>query len=63
MDLLTETSLDRIKDLEEQVEDLHILLDLARADLEDRDLRIKHLIGELSKSRIDPSYEPQISVG
>ena len=38
------------------------LTDLLQANLEDRDLRIAHLVGELSKSKVDPSYEPQISV-
>ena len=39
------------------------LTDLLQANLEDRDLRIAHLVGELSKSKIDPTYEAQISVG
>ena len=39
------------------------LTDLLQANLEDRDLRIAHLVGELSKSKTDPSYEAQISVG
>ena len=39
------------------------LTDLLQVNLEERDLRIAHLVGELSKSKTDPSYEPQISVG
>jgi hypothetical protein len=62
MEPADQAAIDRIKDLESEVEDLHVLLDLAQADLEDRDDRIRHLVGELSKTKVDPTYEAQISV-
>jgi hypothetical protein len=55
-------AIERISDLEDELKEVYTLLDLAHADLEDRDLRIAHLVGELSKTKVDPTYEAQISV-
>lgn len=67
---MDQQTIDRIQELELIISRLEgdvtyyvTLTDLLQANLEDRDLRIAHLVGELSKSRTDPSYEPQISVG
>jgi hypothetical protein len=55
-------AIERISDLEDELKEVYTLLDLAQADLEDRDDRIRHLVGELSKTKVDPTYDPQISV-
>jgi hypothetical protein len=55
-------AIERISELEDELKEVYTLLDLAQADLEDRDLRIAHLVGELSKTKVDPTYEAQISV-
>jgi hypothetical protein len=69
MDLTHESAIERIKELDGIIARLEgdiayyvTTTDLLLANLEDRDLRIAHLIGELSKSKTDPSYEAQISV-
>jgi hypothetical protein len=66
---MDQETIDRITELELTISKLEgnvtyyvTLTDLLQANLEDRDLRIAHLVWELSKSKVDPSYEPQISV-
>lgn len=65
----TDVTIDRIKELEDQVAKLTndqayymTVTDLLQTNLEERDLQIKHLVGELSKSKADSTYEPQISI-
>ena len=50
-------AIERIKELESQLEDAYIMIDLLREDSQDKDFLIASLKGQLAQLRLDRRYE------
>lgn len=57
MNVHLKKALDKVKDLSEQLEDAHVIMDLQGATIADKDAEIQSLKGQLALLRQDRRYE------